>query len=53
MPKVKREQEVTVTHTDTNGRTIPDGGRGERLARGEAKWSTSGKRTDKGGKESE
>lgn len=51
MPKIVKQQEVTITHTDTNGHNIPDGGKGERLARGEARWTTGGRRIDGAKKE--
>lgn len=55
MPKVTKQQEVTVVHTDMNGKNIDDGGKAERLVRGQAKWTTGGRRTDgtkeKGGQE--
>lgn len=53
MPKVVKQQSVTVTHTGTNGRTIPDGGKAERLVKGEARWNTSGRRVDGAKKESD
>lgn len=46
MAKITKTQSVTVSHTDTNGRTIPDGGKGERLVKGEARWTTGGRRID-------
>ena len=51
MAKIKREQEVSVTHTNLNGRQIPDGGKSERLVKGQARWSLSGRRIDGNKKE--
>ncbi len=53
--KIEKKQTVTVSTTPSTDpkETREREGRAERLAKGEARWDTSGKRTDKGGKESE
>ena len=49
--KNTKQQEVTSHYTESTDRQETEKRRGEaeRMAKGQARWSTSGKRTDKGG----
>lgn len=51
--KTVKTQEVTtfVTPSTDPEKTREREARSERLAKGQGRWSTSGRRTDKGGKE--
>ena len=42
MPKVTKQQEVTVVHTNTGGKKLP-GGQDEKIVRGEHRMTTGGR----------